>query len=116
MSFVDCYIAAVPTEKRDEYLDHLKAMSPLFKDHGATRVADAWGADVPDGEVTSFPLAVKAEENETVVLGWVEWPSKAVRDENMPKVMSDERMKSMGPMPFDGKRLIFGGFEFLHEE
>ena len=89
----------------------------MFKSHGAIRLVECWGDDVPDGEVTSFPLAVKCRESETVVFSWIVWPSKAVRDAGMKKVMSDPRMtEDNNPMPFDGKRLIFGGFQKVLEE
>ncbi|MEM7289491.1 MAG: DUF1428 domain-containing protein [Pseudomonadota bacterium] len=114
MSYVECYVAAVPNENQAEYKKHASAMATVFKDHGATRVVDCWGADVPPGETTSFPIAVKAEANETVALGWVEWASKSDRDEGMANAMKDERM-AMGHMPFDGKRLIFAGFEKFSE-
>lgn len=111
MAYVMCYVAAVPAGKRAEYEAHSKIAAEVFRDHGATRVVECWGDDVPAGEVTSFPLAVKAAENEVVVMGWQEWPGKAARQEGMQKAMSDPRMASMADMPFDGKRLIFAGFE-----
>ena len=110
MSYVECFIAAVPTEEAENYKNHASKMGVVFKDYGALRVVDCWGADVPNGEVTSFPMAVKAMENETVALGWIEWPSKEARDAGMPNAMQDERM-SFENMPFDGKRLIFAGFD-----
>ena len=90
-------------------------MGAVFKDYGAKRVVDAWGADVPDGEMTSFPKAVMANEDETIAFGWVEWESKSARDEGMEKAMADERMR-MHDMPFDGKRLIFAGFEQFSDQ
>lgn len=114
MSYVECFVAAVPNENEESYKKHASNMGAVFKDYGATRVVDCWGMNVPGGEVTSFLLAVQAKEGETVCIGWVEWPSKAKRDEGMPKAMQDERM-SMQHMPFDGKRLIFAGFEKFSE-
>lgn len=110
MSYVECYVAAVPTENIESFKGHCSTMAQVFKDYGSTRVVDCWGVDVPDGDLTSFLKAVQAGENETVCVGWVEWPSKEARDEGMPKAMQDDRM-AMGHMPFDGKRLIFAGFE-----
>ncbi len=115
MAYVECYIAAVPKENEENYKAKCARMGEVFKDYGATRVVDGWGNMVPDGEVTSFPKAVKAEDDEVVCLGWVEWPSKDARDENMQKAMSDERM-GMDDMPFDGKRLIFAGFDVFSEK
>ena len=77
---------------------------------------ECWGDDVPDGKVTSFPMAVKREADETVVFSWILWPSRQVRDQGMKKAMDDPRMKpDVNPMPFDGKRMIYGGFETLVE-
>ncbi len=87
-------------------------MAELFREHGATRVLDGWGDDVPDGKVTDFKRAVKAEDGEAVVYGWVEWPSKTVRDAAWGKLMADPRMqpdKSKSPL-FDGQRMVYGGF------
>jgi uncharacterized protein YbaA (DUF1428 family) len=85
---------------------------PIFKEQGAIRQVECWGDDVPDGKVTDFKRAVNAEPGETVVFAWIEWPSKAARDDSMKKTMSDPRMK-MDDMPFDGKRMIYGGFEVM---
>jgi uncharacterized protein YbaA (DUF1428 family) len=83
---------------------------PMFKEFGATRMVECWGDDVPKGKTTDFYGSVKADESETVVFSWIEWPSKQVRDEGQKKMRSDPRMKDFGDMPFDGKRMIFGGF------
>lgn len=86
----------------------------IFKELGALKVVECWGDDVPDGEVTSFPMAVKCRDDETVVFSWLIWPSKQVRDAGMAKMMEDPRMQpDVNPMPFDGKRMIFGGFETI---
>ncbi len=113
MSYVDGFVAAVPTDHRDKYLDHAREMAVLFKEHGATSVVECWGDDVPDGEVTSFPMAVKRKENETVVFSWIMWPSREVRNAGMEAFMKDPRVASADAMPFDGKRMIFGGFEVI---
>ncbi|UTM58589.1 DUF1428 domain-containing protein [Photobacterium sp. CCB-ST2H9] len=114
MSYVDGFVCAVPTDKRDEYQQHAVAAAQLFKKYGAERVVETWGNDVPDGEVTSFPLAVQCKQNETVVFSWIQWPSKAARDEGMAKFMKDPFCDPKeNPMPFDGKRLIYGGFETI---
>ena len=116
MRYVEGFVAAVPTANRDAFRKHAEAMGKIFKEHGALNVVDSWGDDVPDGEVTSFPMAVKCREDETVVFGWMVWPSREVRDDAHEKVMADmEKNQDAGPMPFDGKRLIYGGFEMLVE-
>jgi len=114
MDYIDGFVAAVPTGKREEYRHHAEVAARVFKEHGALRVVECWGDDVPEGKLTSFPLAVKAEAGETVVFSWITWPSRTVRDQAMPKVMADPRLQpSANPMPFDGKRLIYGGFQTI---
>ena len=109
MPYFDMMAAPVKSDGKEAYLEHARATAPVFMKHGAVRLIECWGDDVPDGETTSFPLAVKLEEGETVVTSIVEWPDKATRDAGMGAVMQDPVMAKM-EMPFDGKRLIFGGF------
>jgi uncharacterized protein YbaA (DUF1428 family) len=109
MSYIDGFVIAVPKANKQAYLDHAKKSLPMFKEFGATRMVEAWGDDVPEGKVTDFQRAVKAEPNEQIVFSWIEWPSKEVRDKGMKKMMEDPRMKDM-KMPFDGQRMIYGGF------
>jgi uncharacterized protein YbaA (DUF1428 family) len=114
MAYIDGFVAAVPTANREQYKAHVVYSAVVFKEYGATRVVECWGDDVPEGKVTSFPMAVQKKDDETVCFSWIEWPSKEVRDAGMAKVFADERMKpEHNPMPFDGKRLIYGGFEGL---
>lgn len=114
MSYADGFVAAVPTVNKEKYLAHAEFAAEIFKEYGALKVVETWGSDVPEGEVTSFPMAVKADENETVVFSWVIWPSKAVRDSGWQKLMEDPRMSpENNPMPFDGKRMIYGGFDII---
>ena len=87
--------------------------SRVFKEYGALDVVDCWGDDVPEGKLTSFTLAVKREEGESVVFSWISWPSREFRDEAWKKVMADPRMQTGEALPFDGKRMIYGGFEVL---
>ena len=116
MSYVDAFVAAVPTANREKYRKHAEIAALSFKDHGALKVVECWGDDVPNGKVTSFPMAVKRKDDETVVVSWVIWPSRKVRDEGLKKVMADPRLQAdVNPMPFDGQRLIFGGFEPIVE-
>lgn len=114
MSYVDGFVTPVPSANREAYRQHAEKVAALFKEHGATGVVECWGDDVPEGKVTSFPMAVKCEPGETVVFSWITWPSRAVRDIGWKKLMADPRMAPGAmPMPFDGKRLIYGGFEVL---
>ena len=110
MAYVDGFVAAVPAANKDSYLDHARQALPLFKEYGALRMVECWGDDVPDGKVTDFRGAVKAKTDEVVVFSWIEWPSKAVRDAGMKRMMEDARMRDMA-MPFDGQRMIYGGFQ-----
>jgi len=112
MTYVDGFVAAVPTANKETYRKHAEGAWPIFKEYGATSMTECWGNDVPEGEVTSFRMAVKQAEDETVVFSWVVWPSKEVRDEGWKKMMDDDRMK-MQDMPFDGKRMIYGGFDVI---
>jgi uncharacterized protein YbaA (DUF1428 family) len=113
MSYIDGFVIPVPAGNKDAYRAIAAKAAEIFKEHGATRIVECWGDDVPDGKVTDFRRAVNAETGETVVFSWVVWPSKAARDEGNKKVMADPRMKMGDDMPFDGKRLIYGGFEIL---
>jgi uncharacterized protein YbaA (DUF1428 family) len=114
--YVDGFVLAVPTANRDAYRKLAEDAAAVFRDHGALSVVECWGDDVPEGKVTSFPMAVKAEPDEAVVFSWIAWPSRAARDEGMRKAMEDPRMDHRPEaMPFDGKRMIFGGFEAIVE-
>ena len=113
MAYVDGFVLAIPTANRDVYRRHAEEAAVMFKEHGALQLVECWGDDVPDGEVTSFPMAVKCREDETVVFSWILWPSRQARDEGLKSVMADPRAARMAPMPFDGKRMIYGGFEMI---
>ena len=112
MTYVDGVVSAVPTANREEFRQFAEDMAGIFKAHGALNLVDCWGDDIPDGTVTSFPMAVQCKDDETVVFSWVVWPSREVRDSGWEKVMADPRMREHR-MPFDGKRMIFGGFEVI---
>ena len=116
MSYVDGFVAAVPTANREAYRKHAADGAAVFKEHGAMQVVECWGDEVPDGRLTSFPMAVQRKDDETVIFSWIVWPSKEVRDAGMAKVMADPRMApEANPMPYDGKRLIYGGFQPIVE-
>jgi uncharacterized protein YbaA (DUF1428 family) len=111
MSYVEGFIVAVPTANREEYRRHAADAFPIFEEFGISRHVEAWASDLPEGTVTDFRKSVQAREDESVVFSWFEYASKEVRDSVMQKMMSDPRMEQMGAsMPFDGKRMIFGGF------
>jgi uncharacterized protein YbaA (DUF1428 family) len=110
MSYVDGYLVPVRSDQKEAYRTMAAEAAQIFKEHGATEVVEAWGDDVPEGKVTSFPMAVKLEEGETVVFSWVTWPSREARDAGNAKVMADPRMQPPDEMPFSPQRMIFGGF------
>jgi uncharacterized protein YbaA (DUF1428 family) len=117
MTYVEGFVAAVPSANRQAYRDHADRASALFREFGVRRMVETWGDDVPRGKVTDFYGAVQAKDDEAVVFSWFEYPSKAVRDAANEKIRSDPRMKEMGEsMPFDGQRMIFGGFASIVEE
>lgn len=120
MSYVDGYLIAVPTENKEAYIDFAQSSDSIFVEMGATRVVQCWGDDVPEGSVTDMRKAVHAEAEESIVFAWVEWPDKNTREAAMAKMMADDfvddRLDSQkNPMPFDGSRLIYGGFTSIVE-
>ena len=110
MSYIDGFVACAPSGNREAYRAFAEKAAVLFKEFGAVRIVECWGDDVPEGKVTDFRRAVQAKEGETVIFSWVEWPDKATRDAGQQKMMSDPRMEALGEMPFDGPRMIYGGF------
>ena len=114
MAYVDAFIAAVPTANKNQYIAHATEAGRSFKQHGAIQYVECWGDEVPDGEVTSMPMAVKCRADETVCFGWVVWPSREARDAGMQQVMQEHAMDP-AEMPFDGMRLIYGSFEPIVE-
>jgi uncharacterized protein YbaA (DUF1428 family) len=119
MSYIDGFVIAVPTANKQKFVDHAKLADGVFMDLGAIRILECWGDDVKDGTLTDFRKAVQATDDESVVFSWIEWPDKATRDAAMAKMTemmsdpskADPRMDPQkNPMPFDGKRLIYGGF------
>ena len=117
MPYIDGYVVAVPTANKDAFIAHAEKVDHLFTKHGALQVLECWGDDVPRGETTDFYKAVKAKEDETVMFSWVLWPDKETRDKGNEKVFADmQDMEHDGSdMPFDGKRLIYGGFQSIVE-
>lgn len=117
MTYIDGFVCAVPVENKDAFIEHSRITSPVFKKYGALRVMDNWGDEVPDGEVTSFPMAVKAKPGEVIVFSWIEWPSKEAREKGMEACMKDPIFNDEDmAMPFDGARMLIGSFENIFEE
>ncbi len=116
MSYIDGFVLAVPTANKERFLAHARTGDPVFIQYGALRVVECWGDDVPHGKTTDFFGAVKATPDETVVFSWIEWPDKPTRDAGMKKMMEDPRFDpATNPMPFDGARMIYGGFVPIYE-
>ena len=110
MPYYDGYLIAVPKANREAYKKHAEEAWPIFRKHGALEMHENWGDDVPDGKVTSFPMAVQKKDDETVVFSWLVWPDKAARDRGWAALMEDPAMADMSAMPFDGMRMMWGGF------
>lgn len=114
MAYIDGFVIAVPTANRERFIEHARKADALFIEQGATRIWECWGDDVPVGKLTDFRRAVEAKEDETVVFSWIEWPDKETRDSvfaRMDELMRDDRWNAeLNPVPFDGKRMIYGGF------
>ena len=116
MTYVDGMIAPVKLDAREAYTQFASEMAAIFKEYGALSVAECWGVDVPEGKLNSMHTAVMLEADETVVFSWISWPSKDERDAAWGKIMADGRMpQDMSSAPFDGKRLIFAGFDMIVE-
>jgi uncharacterized protein YbaA (DUF1428 family) len=114
MSYVDGFVVPVKSEDKERYRAAAVVVHAKLRAWGALRQVECWGDDVPDGKHTDFKRAVAAEPGETVVYSWIEWPSKDVRDAAQKKMMEDPEMQTID-MPFDGKRMIFGGFATLFD-
>jgi uncharacterized protein YbaA (DUF1428 family) len=114
MHYIDGFVLAVPDANRETYIRYAAEAAHVFREYGALQVVECWGDDVPEGQLTSFPLAVKRGPGESVVFAWIAWPDKATRDAAHPKVAADPRSRAfMSAMPFDGKRMIYGGFQMV---
>ena len=117
MTYIEGFVVAVPTDKKDDYVKHAAEFAPIGREFGIRRHVEAWGDDVPEGKVTDFQKAVQARDDETVVFSWFEYPDKAARDAANKQMMADPRMEKIGQtMPFDGKRMIVAGFDSFVDE
>ena len=115
MSYIQGFLVAVPKANKQAYLISAQSAAPIFQEYGATRVVEAWSEDIPDGKVTDFKRAVQAKDDEAIVFSWIEWPDKQTYDAATKRMESDPRWKKMPEMPFDGSRMIWGGFEPIFE-
>jgi uncharacterized protein YbaA (DUF1428 family) len=114
MSYVDGFVGAVPTANKEAFRKHAAEAAVVFKEYGALAVVECWGDDVPEGKINSMHTAVLRKPDETVIFSWIIWPDKATRDAGFAKVFTDPRLQpDVNPMPFDGTRMIFGGFEMI---
>lgn len=111
MSYVQGFIIPVPKANKTAYIEVAKASGAIFQEYGAVRIVESWSETTPDGKVTDFKMAVNAEPHEAVVFSWIEWPDKATCDAAEEKMVKDPRFEAMGEMPFDGKRMIYAGFD-----
>ncbi|WBY17751.1 DUF1428 domain-containing protein [Erythrobacteraceae bacterium WH01K] len=111
MPYIEGFLAPVPADRKEDYLEFTRKSAPLFKDIGVRRMVECWGDDLMRGKQTDFYRAVDAKDGETVVFSWMEYPDKAARDAAYAKMESDERFEALGEMPMDGKRMIFSGFQ-----
>ncbi len=111
MSYIQGFLIAVPKTRKHEYLESAQAAAPIFQEYGATRVVETWSESIPDGKVTDFKRAVQAKEDEAIVFSWIEWPDRETYDAAAGRMETDPRWKDMPEMPFDGGRMIWGGFD-----
>lgn len=112
--YVDGFVLAVPKDKLDAYKEISRVAGEVWKSYGAIDYVECVADDVPYGELTSFPRAVMCKDDEVVVFSWITYESREKRDDVNAKVMADDRLKcTMESIPFDSKRMIFGGFKTL---
>jgi uncharacterized protein YbaA (DUF1428 family) len=115
MTYISGFVVPVPNDNKAAYVASARKAWPLFKEYGALQHIEGWGDKVPAGKVTDFNRAVDLRDGETVVFSWVLWPDKATSDACEASMQTDARWQQMD-MPFDGKRMIFGGFEAIFDE
>ncbi len=116
MSYHQGYLLAVPAGNREPYRATAREVWPLFEEYGCLCMVETWGVDVPEGKVTSFPMAARFEPGDAVVFSWMEWADRETCDAAMARLLDDPRMNDPGTMSFDGMRMMRGGFERLVDE
>lgn len=113
--YINGWVVPVPNTNREKFKAWAESSCAFFKEHGALDAVNGWGDAVPDGVMTSLPMAVKLKPDETVVFGWICWPDKETSERAMMAMRDDPRFGPLvNPMPGDGQRLIFGGFSLLN--
>lgn len=108
--YINAYVLSIPEEKKDDYLKISIIFAEVAKDYGAIEIFENWEEEVPDGEITDYRKAVKAKPGEKIVVSWVIWPDRETGALAHKGMYADERLVALGEMPFDGKRMILGGF------
>ena len=109
--YVQGFLLAVPEDRKDAYTQMAKDAWAKFAEYGALETVEAWEDNVTDGKVTDFRIATKAKDGERIVFSWIVWPDRATCDAAAEKMMNDPDFEAMGEMPFDGMRMMWGGFE-----
>ena len=115
MSYIQGMLIPVPFDKKQEYHELSVKSAPIFMEYGAVRIMEGWGDNLIEGKVTDFKKSVRATDDENVIFSWIEWPDKQTYDEAVKKMETDPRWEMFDEMPFDGKRMIWSGFETLFE-
>jgi len=115
MTYLQGFVIPVKHGNKQAYRDLAAKAAPVFREGGATRIVECWEDDIPDGKVTDFRRAVQAKEGESIVFSWISWPDKATCEGAHDKMMNDERMVPDGPLPFEGDRMIYAGFDMVHD-
>lgn len=116
MTYYSGFVLAVPTANKEKYIKHARESWPVFKKRGAIRMIEGWGEDVPRGTETDFYKATKCKDDETPLFSWIEWPDRETADKAFADMMNDPAMQNMPEMPFDGKRMFWGGFAPVVDE
>jgi uncharacterized protein YbaA (DUF1428 family) len=117
MAYVDGCLLAVPTANKQSYVSFSKKMALIIKKHGALSTVECWGEDIPEGKVNSMHSAVMRKSDETVIFSWVVWLDKIIRDKNHKRMVAEmETVMENIPIPFDGSRMIFGGFDVIVDD
>ncbi|MFN3274400.1 MAG: DUF1428 domain-containing protein [Paracoccus sp. (in: a-proteobacteria)] len=116
MTYFTGFVLPVPAGNKQAYADHATASWPMFKRHGALRMVECWGEDVPRGAQTDFFRATQARDDEVPMFSWIEWPDRETAETAWATIIEDTNSFRMTDMPFDGARMFWGGFSPLVDE